>query len=237
MNITGFIFAAGLGTRLYPLTADRPKALVKYQGKTLLDNALDKMMSCGVTDVIVNVHHFPDMIMEAVKQHPLAGSIRISDERAYLRDTAGGVKFAEPFWQKSDLLLFYNVDILSDINLSKLIDYHIGNHAEATLAVRNRQTQRYFLFERQECALCGWENIKTNEKIVAKASDDPIRLAFSGIHIMNTNFARSIPSVEKSSITQFYLNEADKHRILGYPHDEDTWQDVGKFQEFHNLLS
>ena len=237
MKITGFVFAAGLGTRLYPLTADRPKALVKYQGKTLLDNALDKMMSCGVNDVIVNVHHFPDMIMEAVKQHPLAGRIRISDERAYLRDTAGGVKFSEPLWQHSDLLLFYNVDILSDINLSKLISYHINQHAEATLAVRNRQTQRYFLFERETCALCGWENIQTKERLGAQSCDNPLRLAFSGIHVMNADLARAIPSVEKSSITQFYLAETDKHKILGYLHDDDTWQDVGKYQEFHNLLS
>ena len=237
MNITGFIFAAGLGTRLYPLTANKPKALVKYNGKTLLDNALEKMVDCGVTDVIVNVHHFPDMIMEAVKGCPLAERIRISDERAYLRDTAGGVKFAEPFWLHSDLLLFYNVDILSDINLSKLIDYHIKHQADATLAVRNRQTQRYFLFERKECALCGWENIQTGERIVAKDAENPMRLAFSGIHVMNTAFARKIPSVEKSSITRFYLDEMNKHRILGYVHDEDMWQDVGKYQEFHNVLS
>ena len=237
MKITGFVFAAGLGTRLYPLTAERPKALVKYQGKTLLDNALDKMMACGVTDVIVNVHHFPDMIMEAVGRHPLAGRIRISDERAYLRDTAGGVKFAEPFWQGSDLLLFYNVDILSNIELTKLIDYHVRNHAEATLAVRNRQTQRYFLFGGEACELCGWENIQTGEKIVAKELDNPLRLAFSGIHVMNTDFARGIPSVEKSSITRFYLDEAVGHRVLGYVHDGDTWQDVGKFQEFHKFLS
>ena len=237
MKITGFIFAAGLGTRLYPLTAERPKALVKYQGKTLLDNALDKMKACDVTDVIVNVHHFPDMIMEAVGRHPLAGRIRISDERAYLRDTAGGVKFAEPFWQGSDLILCYNVDILSDINLVKLIDYHVRHRAEATLAVRNRQTQRYFLFSGEECALCGWENIQTREKIVAIESVNPIRLAFSGIHVLNTDFARRIQSVEKSSITRFYLDEAEKHRVLGYVHDEDTWQDVGKFQEFHKFLS
>ena len=237
MKITGFIFAAGLGTRLYPLTADRPKALVKYQGKTLLDNALDKMMACGVTDVIVNVHHFPDMIMEAVGRHPLAGRIRISDERAYLRDTAGGMKFAEPFWQGSDLILCYNVDILSDIDLLKLIDYHVCHQAEATLAVRNRQTQRYFLFGGEECALCGWENIQTGEKIVVKELENPMRLAFSGIHVMNTGFARRIPSVEKSSVTRFYLEEAERHRILGYVHDEDIWQDVGKYQEFHKYLS
>lgn len=237
MKITGFIFAAGLGTRLYPLTADKPKALVKYQGKTLLDNALDKMMACGVTNVIVNVHHFPDMIMEAVKRHPFAGRICVSDERAYLRDTAGGVKFAEPFWQNSDLLLFYNVDILSDINLSKLIEYHIRHHAEATLSVRHRQTQRYFLFDREECALCGWENKQTQERIVSRYVESPLCLAFSGIHVMGADFARRIPSVEKSSITQFYLSEAGDRRILGYLHDEDTWQDVGKYQEFHNLLS
>ena len=237
MKITGFVFAAGLGTRLYPLTADRPKALVKYQGKTLLDNALDKMMACGVTDVIVNVHHFPDMIMEAIKRHPLAGKIRISDERAYLRDTAGGVKFAEPFWQKSDVIVCYNVDILSNIDLTKLIDYHIQQGAEATLAVRNRQTQRYFLFEQDACALCGWENIQTQERIVVRKMYNPLQLAFSGIHVMNTAFARSIPSVEKSSITRFYLDATDRHRIIGYVHNEDTWQDVGKFQEFHNFLS
>lgn len=237
MKITGFVFAAGLGTRLYPLTAERPKALVKYQGKSLLDNALDKMMACGVDDVIVNVHHFPDMIMEAVARHPLARRIHISDERAYLRDTAGGLKFAEPFWQESDLLLCYNVDILSDIDLSKLIDYHICHHADATLAVRNRQTQRYFLFGGEGCALCGWENVQTGEKIVAKELGDHIRLAFSGIHVVNTDFARRIPSVEKNSVTRFYLDEASGHRILGYIHDEDTWQDVGKFQEFHKFLS
>ena len=237
MKITGFVFAAGLGTRLYPLTAEKPKALVKYQGKTLLDNALDKMMACSVTDVIVNVHHFPDMIVEAVKLHPLAGRIHISDERAYLRDTAGGVKFAEPFWLRSDLLLFYNVDILSDINLSTLIDYHVKNHADATLAVRNRQTQRYFLFDRKDNSLCGWENTQTHERIDTKKSEDLLQLAFSGIHVMNTCFAREIPSVEKSSITRFYLEESVRHSILGYVHDEDTWQDVGKYQEFHNILS
>ena len=237
MKITGFVFAAGLGTRLYPLTANRPKALVKYQGKTLMYNVLDKMMVCGVTDVIINVHHFPDMIMDAVKRHPLADRIRISDERAYLRDTAGGVKFAEPFWRGSDLLLCYNVDILSNIDLPKLIDYHLSHHADATLAVRNRQTQRYFLFGGEDCALCGWENIQTREKIVSKELDNPLRLAFSGIHVMNTAFASAIPSVEKSSVTQYYLGKADKHQILGYVHDEDTWQDVGKFQEFRNVLS
>ena len=139
MKITGFIFAAGLGTRPYPLTASKPKALVRYNNKTLLDNALEKMSEAGITDVIVNVHHFPDMMVETLRHHPNAAHIHISDERAYLRDTAGGIKFAEHLWQNSDLLLFYNVDILSDINLNTLIDSHIKSRADATLAVRHRQ--------------------------------------------------------------------------------------------------
>ena len=237
MKVSGFIFAAGLGTRLYPLTANKPKALVKYQDKTLLYNAIDKMWESGIRDIIVNVHHFSDMMLDALSQHPHAAQIRISDERAYLRDTAGGLKFAEPLWMNSDILLLYNVDILSDIDLSKLIDHHIQQQAEATLAVRHRNTQRYFLFGGKDLQLCGWENVKTGEKILAQTTDNLDRLAFSGIHVINTRFAHRIPSVEKSSITQFYLANADCHRIIGYPHDADHWLDVGKFEEFRNLLS
>lgn len=237
MKITGFIFAAGLGTRLYPLTADRPKALVKYNNKTLLDNVLEKMFESGITDIIVNIHHFPDLMLDALRAHPLADRIRISDERAYLRDTAGGLKFAEPLWDQSDLLLIHNVDILSDINLRKLIEHHISGNAEATLAVRHRTTQRYFLFDEADRQLCGWRNVKTGDRIVTRPSDNPIDLAFSGIHVLNTRLARTIPTVEKSSITQFYLNRSSSHRICAYTHDDDRWMDVGKYEEFHNLLS
>lgn len=237
MNITGFLYAAGLGTRLYPLTASRPKALVRYNGKTLLDNALEKLFAAGVSQVIVNVHHFPDMMVEALRRHPMAGRIHVSDERAYLRDTAGGLKFAEHLWQESDLLLLYNVDILSDINLNKLIDNHIQNNADATLAVRHRQTQRYFLFDRNSRELCGWRNIKTGEEIAARPIGDAEELAFSGIHVINPGFAHLIPTVEKSSVTQFYLSQAGAHHILAHIHDGDEWCDVGKYDQFRNLLS
>lgn len=237
MKITGFIFAAGLGTRLYPLTASKPKALVRYNNKTLLDNALEKMSEAGVTDVIVNVHHFPDMMVEALRHHPNAAHIHISDERAYLRDTAGGIKFAEHLWQNSDLLLFYNVDILSDINLNTLIDSHIKSRADATLAVRHRQTQRYFLFDQNSGRLCGWRNVKTGEEIVTGTFEDANELAFSGIHVMNTAFAREIPSVEKSSVTKFYLEQSPNRIIKAFVHDNDSWCDVGKYDQFRNLLS
>jgi len=238
MKITGFIYAAGLGTRLYPLTASRPKALVRYNGKTLLDNALEKMFDSGIDDVIVNVHHFPDMIIDVLRKHPNADHIRISDERAYLRDTAGGLKFAEHLWQDSDLLLLYNVDIISNINLKALINSHINNEASATLAVRHRQTQRYFLFDYPSGELCGWRNVKSGEEIITCESEHQEELAFSGIHVMNKEFALTIPSVEKSSITQFYLSQSAGYgRIVAYIHDEDEWCDVGKYDQFRNLLA
>ena len=237
MNITGFLYAAGLGTRLYPLTASKPKALVLYNGKTLLDNALEKLFAAGVSQVIVNVHHFPDMMVEALRRHPQAGRIRVSDERAYLRDTAGGLKFAEHLWQDSVLLLLYNVDILSNIDLNKLVDNHIQNNADATLAVRHRQTQRYFLFDRNSGELRGWRNVKTGEEIAVGPIRDAEELAFSGIHVITPGFAHLIPTVEKSSITHFYLSQAGTHRILAHIHDSDEWCDVGKYDQFRNLLS
>lgn len=198
---------------------------------------MDKMTQSGITDIIVNIHHFPDMMTEALRSHHYADNIRISDERAYLRDTAGGLKFAEPLWCDSDILLLYNVDIVSDICLNNLINKHIKTSAEATLAVRHRLTQRYFLFDRDHGQLCGWRNTKTGEEILTGFAEIAEELAFSGIHVLNTSLAHKIPSVEKSSITSFYLSQSEHHRILAYPHDEDSWCDVGKFDQFRNLLS
>ena len=221
---------------MYPLTASKPKALVCYNDKTLLDNALEKLFQAEASKVIVNVHHFPDMMIDALRNHPKANHILISDERAYLRDTAGGLKFAEHLWQDSDLLLLYNVDIVSDIDLKKLIINHINNNSDATLAVRHRQTQRYFLFDKDTHRLCGWRNVKTGEEIATSDTTNCEELAFSGIHLLNTSFAREVPSVEKSSVTSFYLSMAEQRRILAYPHDSDKWFDVGKYDQFRNSL-
>lgn len=198
---------------------------------------MDKMFEAGIDPVIVNVHHFPDQIIDTLRERPEREHIRVSDERAYLRDTAGGIKFAEHLWDDSDLLLFYNVDILSNIDLNKLIDNHIENNTDATLAVRHRQTQRYFLFDHDSGNLCGWRNIKTGEEILTRKSDNSDELAFSGIHVMNTSLARCISSVEKASVTEFYLTQSTKHSISAYIHDKDNWCDVGKYDLFRNSLS
>ena len=236
-NLTAVIFAAGLGTRLYPLTASRPKAMVCYDGKPLLQHALEKVSAAGIRDVVVNVHHFPDQIMDFVRTFPFDGRVRISDERAYLRDTAGGLKFAEPLFGDSDILLLYNVDILSSIVLRKMVARHVNSGAEVTLAVRDRQTARYFVFERESMRLCGWKNIKTGESIMPVSPHDPVALAFSGIHVMNRSFIKKLTTVEKSSLTPIYLQLINSCSIYGYQHQDDNWMDVGKYEEFRNILT
>lgn len=236
MRDKAFIFAAGLGTRLYPLTANRPKALVKYDGIPLLQRVLDKVIAAGITDIVVNVHHFPDQIIEFLKGHPFSADIRVSDERAYLRDTAGGVRFATPLLGTFDRLLLYNVDILSSIDIRALLRQHTKMGADVTLAVRQRKTSRYLVFDRQSMTLRGWRNITTGEVLMPGESDDTVDLAFSGIHVVNPTFVAQIPSVEKSSLTPLYVQLVNKIHICGYQHDSDEWMDVGKYSEQSNHL-
>lgn len=234
--ISALIFAAGLGTRLYPLTANRPKALVEYEDKTLLEHVLDKIIAAGIHDIVVNVHHFPDQIINFLKTHPKDARVRVSDERAYLRDTAGGLKFASPLFAQSDCVLLHNVDILSNIDLAKFVEHHIASGADATLAVRDRQTARYLLFDPNDLSLCGWKNVQTGEEIMSRDIPNTIPLAFSGIHMVNQKVINNLPTVEKSSIVPFYVQKAGEIKIQGYWHQDDDWLDVGKYKDFCNIL-
>jgi len=239
MKTSAMIFAAGLGTRLYPLTANKPKALVEYQGKTLLEHALTKIMETGIQNIVINVHHFGEQIIDFVNQHHFNANIEISDERERLLETAGGLKFAEPFFKNSDQILLYNVDVISNIDLKKMIDRNsyaltvlrsYGLNI-ALLAVRHRPTARYFLFEEPELKLCGWENINTKEKITCYETKETVSLAFSGIHLVDKKILDFIPKNEKVSFTSLYLELAKIHHIQGYLHDEDTWMDMGKVSD------
>jgi NDP-sugar pyrophosphorylase family protein len=223
------IFAAGLGTRLYPLTANRPKALVEYQGKTLLEHALTKVMDAGIEHIVINVHQFGEQIIDFINQHHFNAKIDISDEREKLLDTAGGLKFAEHFFTHSTQILLYNVDVVSNIDLKKFSESSLYNNI-ASLAVRHRQTNRYFLFEEPDLRLCGWENTKTNEKQICYEAEKSVPLAFSGIHIVDKKILDDIPKNEKFSFTPLYLKLAKEHLIQGYLHDEDIWKDMGKIE-------
>lgn len=233
MNISAMVFAAGLGTRLYPLTADKPKALVEYQGYPLIDYVLQKIINSGIDHIVVNVHHFPDLIIQYLKDHPYNAEIEISDERDYLRDTGGGLKFAAKYFKDSEHILLHNVDILSDLDLNQLIDKHIEDKCLATLAVRQRETSRYFLFD-EAMNLCGWRNNKSGEEIRSKAAYTYVPYAFSGIHIVRRELTDLIPSAEKQSITPIYLELAKKHSIKGFLHNEGHWKDMGKIEDFNS---
>lgn len=236
MSTSALIFAAGLGTRLRPLTDHRPKALVCYKDKTLLEHVLDKIIAAGITDIVVNVHHFPDQIIDFLKSHPKAANVRVSDERAYLRDTAGGLKFAEPLLGDCDTVLLYNVDIISNIDLRAMMEAHASSRADATLAVRDRKTSRYLLFDPSDLSLCGWKNVQTGQQILPKNVPNSVPYAFSGIHLIDRKVINKIPSVEKLSMVPFYVNHACEWHIQGYLHQQDEWFDVGKFSEFSNVL-
>lgn len=231
MNTSAMIFAAGLGTRLYPLTANKPKALVEYGGRPLLDYVMRKIMAVGISHIVVNVHHFPDEIIQYIESQHYDADIEISDERELLRDTGGGLKYAAPLFENSEHILLHNVDILSDIDLRQLMDFHIQQKALATLAVRDRSTSRYLMFD-NDMNLCGWRNQKTNEEKTSRIAQKTTPLAFSGIHIVKREILDLIPSAEKQSITPIYVELARTHILKGFLHNEGSWKDMGKIEDF-----
>jgi len=228
------IFAAGLGTRLYPYTHNTPKALVKIQDKTLLEIAIMKFVDIGIIDIVVNVYHFADQVINYLAEnHNFGAHIIISDERDKLLETGGGIKKARWFFDGTEPFFVYNVDVLSDINLGKMKDFHQTHNAMVTLAIRKRESSRYLLFD-EKSRLSGWENLKTGEKIVASDQPGLTRQAFSGIHIIDPEIFNLITESGKFSIITSYLRLAKNYRIMGFNHDDSFWMDVGtphKLQE------
>jgi len=178
------IFAAGLGTRLRPLTNSRPKALVELNGKPLLQHNIEYLMSFGVKDIIINIHHHSGMIIDflALKSN-FDINIQTSDESEKLLDTGGGLKKAAHFFDDGKPFVLYNTDIICNTNIIDVYNTHLQSKAIATLFVRERESSRYLLFDNSN-KLCGWENVKASEKIITKKSPDLQQFAFSGIHII-----------------------------------------------------
>ena len=225
-NITAFIFAAGLGTRLKPLTASKPKALVTVDDKALIDIVIDNLSAQGVGNFVVNVHHFAGQIVDALKNR---NNVAFSDETDLLRDTGGAVKHARNLL-KSNYFLVHNVDIISNFSLDFLLR-NMHQNALATLLVSERNTSRYLLFN-DDMRLVGWTNISTGEVKSPFANinvDQCRKLAFSGIHLLNPcvhNLMENYP--EKFSIIDFYLNNAAKYEIYGLIQPNLKLVDVGK---------
>ena len=235
------IFAAGLGTRLRPLTDNMPKALVPVAGKPLLAHVLEKMAAAGFSDAVVNVHHFADQIIDYLATHDFGLRVAVSDERELLLETGGGLRHAQALLNADAPFLVHNVDILSNLDLAAFYKMHQSCDL-ATLLVSDRKTSRYLLFDEQ-LRLVGWTNVQTGEvrspyqNLDVKACQ---KLAFAGIHTISTDI---FPLMEgwpdRFSIIDFYLSVCATHTIRGVQMPNLRILDVGKIdslQEAENFL-
>lgn len=225
------ILAAGLGTRLKPWTDHHPKALALVNGKSLLQRNIEYLQQFGITEVLVNVHHFADQIIEAVQKNNGWGSkITISDETDEVLETGGGLKKAAWYFEGTSSFVLMNVDILTSLDMHAMIQAHASNKPLATLAISERTTSRYFLFDGQQ-QLKGWRNVVTGEEKpvdISKKLADLKQMAFSGIHIIDPLLLTLMERTGKFSMVDVYLDLCDKHSILGYDHTGAVLVDVGK---------
>lgn len=223
------ILAAGLGTRLKPLTDRIPKALVPIAGKPLLEWQLEKLRAAGIRDVVINVHHFADQVEAYVRENASFGmDIRFSDERELLLETGGGLRKAAALLGNDQPVLVCNVDVLSTICLDKLIAAH-DPKTLSTIVVSPRETQRYFLFDTDR-RLMGWTNRKTGEVKPAELNTEGLEpLAFSGMHIVSPEiFEVMQPYPDKFSITDFYIDQCREHVIKAFVPSDYRMMDIGK---------
>jgi NDP-sugar pyrophosphorylase family protein len=223
------ILAAGLGTRLRPLTNDRPKALVEVAGQTLLEITLRRLRDAGIREVIVNVHHFADKVVDCLNKNDDFGMrVEISREDVLL-DTGGGLKKAGWFFSGDEApFILHNVDVISTIDLTRMVRVHRERAALATLAVQDRETSRYLLFDEQN-RLCGRKSKRDGKEKIVRSADSVLALAFSGIHIISPRLLEMLTEDGAFSIINSYLRLAGAgEKIAAFRADEYYWRDLGK---------
>ncbi|MBK6992839.1 MAG: NTP transferase domain-containing protein [Chitinophagaceae bacterium] len=232
------IFSAGLGTRFKPWTDKHPKALAIVNGKSLLQRNIEYLQSFEIKDIVVNVHHFPNQIEKAIEKNNGWGSnIIISDERNEVLETGGGLLKAKDLFTPGEKFITCNVDILTNLDISKLINFHSANKALISFAVTNRKTSRYLLFDENN-RLCGWRNTKTGEEKgphltspEGRGTTSLIEKAYSCVVVFEYDIFRLMEENNfsgKFSLIDVYLKLAADHRIMGYDHSGDSLVDVGK---------
>ena len=235
-------FAAGLGTRLKPFTDRHPKALAEVDGHPMLGLVIEKLKSYGVTEIVVNVHHFADQIINYLRINNNFGvKIHISDETDRLLDTGGGILAAKKWLSGNELFIVHNADILTDFDLDDMYSYAKLNKTIATLLVADRSTKRYLLFDRLDHRMEGWTNIETGQvrpSDLILPPDSYLKRAFGGVHVLSPDifpylevYASKLDadSIPKFSIMDFYITYCKELKIFGYePLKEYNWHDIGK---------
>lgn len=225
------ILAAGLGTRLKPFTEKHPKALFPVNGVTLLERNINFLKKAGIHDIVINVHHYADQIIDFLKDHDTFNvNISISDESKALLETGGGLLKAAPYL-KDDAFVLLNVDILTHLNLEEMIAQHQKNQSLVTIAVSKRDSTRQLGFT-DEWQLCAWRNLKTGESVTAHKKAVYER-AFSGIHIIEPALFDLIIETGKFSIITTYLRLMQTYPIKGFDHTGIPVLDVGKPENVH----
>ena len=235
------IFAAGLGTRLRPLTDDRPKALVEIHGRTLLEITLARLRSFGIRHAVINAHHFADKLIAYLEaNHNFGMNIQVSREDDLL-DTGGGLKKAAPFFldnaRPEELILIHNVDVISAIDLARMAEAHAATHALATLAVQERETSRYLLFD-ENLQLCGRRIGSAGPYELVRPAHQVQPLAFSGIHIVSPRLLANLTEQGAFSIITSYLRLAGQgEKILAFRADGSYWRDLGRLDDLNQAAA
>jgi NDP-sugar pyrophosphorylase family protein len=229
------ILAAGLGTRLQPLTFTKPKALLEIQGVAMLEHTILYLKHFGIRDIIINIHHLAGQIIDFIRTHHAFGvNIAFSDESNELLDTGGGLCKAKWFFNDGGPFVLASSDVITNLNLAEMINYHIGNKPLVTLAIKNRPSTREFLFDKDD-RLCGWKNNLTQKTIMAREIPNPEPVAFSVIHIIEPLLFNLVHEQGVFSITDVYLRLAAEYRIMGFRHEESQWLECGRLENLNSL--
>lgn len=233
---TAMVFCAGMGTRLRPLTDNIPKALVTVGNSVLLDYQIENLEKYGYTNLIFNTHHHSSVFKEHIsKNYKNSSNIIISDETELLLNTGGGLKqVVSSFGVKTDLMV-RNVDVISDIDMDDMLEYHKKNDNMITMAVRKRTTQRYLLFDTNN-NLKGWMNEKNGDFKNVNSDIGLNKYAFSGIYIISPKAFNMFPDEKIFSIIDFFLDVSKTEKIMAYDHSDTRWLDVGKPESLREAL-
>ena len=230
------IFAAGLGTRLKPLTNTIPKVLVEVDGIPMLEKIILKLISNSFSRIVINTHYFADKVEDFINSKKFDVEIIISYEKDVL-ETGGGLVFAKKYFEEGNILV-YNGDILTDINISELWEEHTNNNAIATLASFPRKSSREFLWNKNNI-LCGWRNLETGEYKWSNETDKFIGQPFAAIHVVSTDVFKFLPTEGKFSLTPVYLEMAKSQVIKRWEAKNSYWFDIGsisKLEEANNYF-